>query len=95
LYSRLPVQLVVLADGDDELYRRFQETEWHVETHCYNYVAEMVTLNRCVTGWKWIGASIASRLKMPAGWVIREPLMMWRISPGRRPVPEKGTIALL
>ncbi|RPI21839.1 MAG: glycosyltransferase, partial [Chloroflexota bacterium] len=40
-HSGLPVQLVVVAGGDDELYRRFQETEWHVETHCYNFVAEM------------------------------------------------------
>jgi 1,2-diacylglycerol 3-beta-galactosyltransferase len=40
-HSGLPLQLVVVAGGDDELYRRFQETEWHVETHCYNFVAEM------------------------------------------------------
>ncbi len=42
-HSGLPIQLVVVAGGDDELYRRFQETEWHVETHYYNYVAEMGT----------------------------------------------------
>jgi 1,2-diacylglycerol 3-beta-galactosyltransferase len=40
-HSGLPLQLVVVAGGDNELYRRFQETEWHVETHCYNFVAEM------------------------------------------------------
>jgi 1,2-diacylglycerol 3-beta-galactosyltransferase len=45
-HSGLPVQLVVVAGGDDELYRRFQETEWHVETHCYNYVTEMGTFMR-------------------------------------------------
>jgi 1,2-diacylglycerol 3-beta-galactosyltransferase len=37
----MPLQLVVVAGGDHELYQRFQETEWHVETHCYNFVAEM------------------------------------------------------
>jgi 1,2-diacylglycerol 3-beta-galactosyltransferase len=40
-HSGLPLQLVVVAGGDDELYQRFQDTEWHVETHCYNFVAEM------------------------------------------------------
>jgi 1,2-diacylglycerol 3-beta-galactosyltransferase len=40
------VQLVVVAGGDDELYRRFQETEWHVETHCYNFVKDMGTFMR-------------------------------------------------
>jgi 1,2-diacylglycerol 3-beta-galactosyltransferase len=42
----LPLQLVVVAGGDDELYRRFQETEWHVETHCYNFVTEMGSFMR-------------------------------------------------
>jgi 1,2-diacylglycerol 3-beta-galactosyltransferase len=40
-HSGLPLQLVVVAGGDDELYQRFQETKWHVETHCYNFVAGM------------------------------------------------------
>lgn len=40
-HSGLPLQLVVVAGGDDALYRRFQETEWHIETHCYNFVTEM------------------------------------------------------
>jgi 1,2-diacylglycerol 3-beta-galactosyltransferase len=45
-HSGLPLQLVVVAGGDDELYRRFQETEWHVETHCYNFVAGMGSFMR-------------------------------------------------
>lgn len=45
-HSGLPLQLVVVAGGDDKLYRRFQETEWHVETHCSNYVAELGTFMR-------------------------------------------------
>ncbi len=45
-HSGLPIQLVVASGGDDELYRRFQETEWHVETHLYNYVTEMGTFMR-------------------------------------------------
>lgn len=45
-HSGLPVQLVVVSGGDEVLYRRFQETEWHVETHCYNFVSEMGTYMR-------------------------------------------------
>jgi 1,2-diacylglycerol 3-beta-galactosyltransferase len=42
-HSGLPVQLVIVAGGDQELYQRFQETAWHVETHLHNFVAEMGT----------------------------------------------------
>ncbi|MDI6694302.1 MAG: glycosyltransferase [Anaerolineales bacterium] len=45
-HSGLPVQLVVVAGGADELYRRFQETEWHVETQYYNFVAGMGSFMR-------------------------------------------------
>lgn len=40
-HSGFPLQLIVVAGGDDRLYRQLQETEWHVETHLFNYVAEM------------------------------------------------------
>jgi UDP-N-acetylglucosamine:LPS N-acetylglucosamine transferase len=52
-HSGLPIQLVVVTGGDDEIYQRFQETDWHVETHCYNFVAEMGTFMRaadCILG---------------------------------------------
>jgi 1,2-diacylglycerol 3-beta-galactosyltransferase len=40
-HSGFPLQLVIAAGGDEELYQRLQETEWHVETHVYNFVSEM------------------------------------------------------
>ena len=52
-HSGFPLQLVVVAGGDDEFYKRIKETEWHVETHCYNFVHEMGTFMRaadCVMG---------------------------------------------
>ncbi len=52
-HSGLPIQLVVVAGGDDALYQRLQQTEWHVETHCYNFVSEMGTFMRaadCILG---------------------------------------------
>jgi 1,2-diacylglycerol 3-beta-galactosyltransferase len=40
-HSGLPLQLVVVTGGDEELFRRFQESEWHAEAHVYNFVTEM------------------------------------------------------
>jgi len=40
-HSGLPLQLAVVAGGDDELYRQFQDTEWHVPAHVYNFVTDM------------------------------------------------------
>ena len=52
-HSGLPLQLVIVAGGDDDLYHRFQETEWHQEAHLYNFVTNMATLMRasdCIMG---------------------------------------------
>ena len=52
-HSGFPLQLVVASGGDEEFYQRCQETEWHVETHVYNFVYEMGTFMRgadCVLG---------------------------------------------
>lgn len=52
-HSGFPLQLVIAAGGDEEFYQRCQETDWHVETHVYNFVDEMGTFMRgadCVLG---------------------------------------------
>jgi 1,2-diacylglycerol 3-beta-galactosyltransferase len=52
-HSGFPLQLIVAAGGDQEFYQRCQETEWHVETHIYDFVTEMGTFMRaadCVLG---------------------------------------------
>jgi 1,2-diacylglycerol 3-beta-galactosyltransferase len=52
-HSGFPLQLVIAAGGDQELYQRFQETQWHVETHVYDFVSKMGTFMRaadCVVG---------------------------------------------
>jgi UDP-N-acetylglucosamine:LPS N-acetylglucosamine transferase len=43
-HSGLPLQLVIVAGGDDALYHRFQDIVWHVPTHVYNFVKNMPTL---------------------------------------------------
>ncbi len=40
-HARLPVQLILVAGGDDELYEQFQEQTWHLPAYIYNFVDEM------------------------------------------------------
>ena len=47
-HSGLPLQLVAVAGGDEELYGEFQSTEWHTPTHVYNFVENMPTLMHAV-----------------------------------------------
>lgn len=52
-HSGLPLQLAIVAGGDEALYQRFKETKWHQEVHLYNFVTDMPTLLRgadCVLG---------------------------------------------
>ena len=45
-HSGLPLQLAIVAGGDDKLFRRLEEMEWHQETHLYNFVADLATFMR-------------------------------------------------
>jgi 1,2-diacylglycerol 3-beta-galactosyltransferase len=52
-HSGFPLQLIIAAGGDEEFYQHCQETDWHAETHIYNFVSEMGTFMRasdCVLG---------------------------------------------
>ncbi len=63
-HSSLPLQLSVVAGGDDDLYRRLTKTKWRVETHLYDFVPDMASLTRaadCVLG-KAGGLTIAESL---------------------------------
>jgi 1,2-diacylglycerol 3-beta-galactosyltransferase len=40
-HSGLPIQLVVSAGGDDDLYRELKRTEWHAPAHLYKFVDQM------------------------------------------------------
>jgi 1,2-diacylglycerol 3-beta-galactosyltransferase len=69
-HSGFPLQLIIAAGGDQDFYRRCQETEWHVETHIYDFVTEMGTFMRgadCVlgkAGGLTVSESLASGLPM-------------------------------
>jgi 1,2-diacylglycerol 3-beta-galactosyltransferase len=43
-HSWFPIQLVVVAGGDDERYEKLQDMEWHAPVHLYNFVESMPTL---------------------------------------------------
>ena len=43
-HSGLPLQLIAVAGGDDELYRRLKAVRWHVPTHVFNFVSNMPSL---------------------------------------------------
>ena len=69
-HSGLPIQLVVVAGGDDELYRQFEETKWHIPTQIYNFVRNMPDLMRasdlvvCKAGGLIVTESLACGLPM-------------------------------
>ena len=43
-HSGLPLQLVTVAGGDDELYRQLESTEWHLPAYVHNFVKNMPEL---------------------------------------------------
>jgi 1,2-diacylglycerol 3-beta-galactosyltransferase len=78
-HSGLPLQLAIVAGGDETLYQRFKETEWHQETHLYNFVTDMPTLLRgsdCVLG-KAGGLTVTETLACGL------PLIMVSVIPGQ------------
>jgi 1,2-diacylglycerol 3-beta-galactosyltransferase len=40
-HSGLPIQLVLVAGGDEKLYDALKSIEWHTTTYIYNYVEQM------------------------------------------------------
>jgi 1,2-diacylglycerol 3-beta-galactosyltransferase len=43
-HSGLPIQLAIVAGGDDALYQQLQSIEWHIPTQLFNFVDNMPTL---------------------------------------------------
>lgn len=78
-HSGLPLQLAIVAGGDEALYQRLQETEWHQEVHLYNFVTDMPTLLRaadCVIGK-------AGGLTVTETMACGLPLIMVSVLPGQ------------
>ena len=69
-HSGHPIQLALVAGGNDELYSRLRETKWHLPTHAYNFVDNMPTLMQasdlilCKAGGLIVSESLACGLPM-------------------------------
>lgn len=78
-HSGLPLQLIVVAGGDDDLYQRFEQVEWHREAHIYNFVTNLATFMRaadCVLG-KAGGLTVSEALACGL------PLILINVIPGQ------------
>ncbi|MBN1954799.1 MAG: hypothetical protein JW900_07090 [Anaerolineae bacterium] len=49
-HSGLPIQLALVAGGDDALYQRLQEFAWHVPAYSYNFVTDMPAMMHAADG---------------------------------------------
>jgi 1,2-diacylglycerol 3-beta-galactosyltransferase len=84
-HSGLPLQLILVAGGDEELYQQFQATEWHKPTHIYNFIDRMPVFMRaadlivCKAGGLIVTEALASGL----------PLLIVDVTPGQ----EQGNAA--
>ncbi|MGD8473502.1 MAG: glycosyltransferase [Anaerolineae bacterium] len=78
-HSGLPVQLVVVAGGNDSLYEELQDKEWHATAHLYNFVDDLPRLMRasdcilCKAGGLIVTEALASGL----------PLLLIDVLPGQ------------
>ena len=78
-HSGLPLQLVLVAGGDDELFSQFRAIEWHTLAHIYNYVENMPDFMRA-------SDLIVSK---PGGLIATEamasglPLLIIDVTPGQ------------
>jgi len=74
-----PIQLVVVAGKDEELYRELQQIEWHVPAHLYEYTDQMPIFMRaadaivCKAGGLTVTESLACGL----------PMMLINVIPGQ------------
>lgn len=78
-HSGLPLQLILVAGGDDDLYAQLQATEWHHPTHIYNYVT---TLPQFMKASDLI-VSKAGGLIVTESLACGKPLLLVDVTPGQ------------
>jgi 1,2-diacylglycerol 3-beta-galactosyltransferase len=78
-HSGFPIQWILVAGGDDELYKWMQEQEWHGVTHLYNYVEHMPAL-LCAAD---LILSKAGGLIVTESLACGRPLLFIDVTPGQ------------
>ena len=69
-HSNQPIQLLIVAGGDDETYAALEATEWHLPVRLFNFTNEMPTLMRaadaivCKAGGLMVTESLAAGLPL-------------------------------
>jgi 1,2-diacylglycerol 3-beta-galactosyltransferase len=69
-HSGLPLELAIVAGGDDALRGRFQAEEWHLPSHVYGYVDDMAKLMQaadfiiCKAGGLIVSEALAAGLPL-------------------------------
>ena len=77
-HADLPIQLVLVAGGDDRLYDYFSQVDWHLPVHIYNFVDCMPQFLHAVDGV--IGK--AGGLIVTESLACGLPLLLIDITPG-------------
>lgn len=78
-HANLPVQYVLVAGGDEKLYQRFCQEEWHGPVHLYNYVDRMplfMAASDCVV-------TKAGGLILSEALACGLPLLLVDVTPGQ------------
>jgi 1,2-diacylglycerol 3-beta-galactosyltransferase len=78
-HSGQPIQLVVVAGGDDELFAQLQATQWHPKTHLYNYVRTLPMFMKASD----LIVSKAGGLIVTEALACGKPLMLVDVTPGQ------------
>lgn len=84
-HSGLPIQLVLVAGGDDALFTQFKNTEWHTATRMYNFIDNMPQLMRAAD----LIISKAGGLTVTESLACGLPLLLVDVTPGQ----EEGNAA--
>jgi 1,2-diacylglycerol 3-beta-galactosyltransferase len=69
-HSALPLQLALVAGGDDGLFARWQAVDWHLPTHVYGFMKDMPTLMQaadmivCKAGGLIVSEALAAGLPL-------------------------------
>ena len=78
-HSGLPVQMVLVAGGDDDLFAQLKATEWHTLVHIYNFVKTMPQFMRASD----LVISKAGGLVVTEALACGLPLLIVDITPGQ------------